>query len=347
MKLMKLMNVYGNLFYKFKILMKIALLLRGIAYNNCYSHPTGKKLYIDYLKSINNYKEYLYDNNDVDVFFATYYNQSIDIDKLIEIYKPVRYELMSDPERNIGEIKNKYNSYAQTTMQVINLFLTHCVINKCEYDYIILTRFDLLFKIKLSTLKLKKDKFMISCLAGNNLMDDNFFITNKDLLKDYLDVLSKRNKLSMMHQDYLSLCEKIGKNNIEFLIPGSYSIHNGNPLYNILRYHLDMDVFGSNPVLVFNRVTNKFLNYNINESKLYISNFPGKFTIKTINDKRLLGVFDKQYDLVVEKSKFMLIKSVVSNDTVISISKKNNEFYLDDMKTQSNDGWIVFPSSCI
>lgn len=328
--------------------MKIALLLRGIAYNKYYCHPTGKKLLIDYIKSINNYKEFIFENNDIDIFFVTYYNDSIDTDKIVDIYKPISYEFITDPERNIGDIKNKYNSYSQTSIYVINLFLAHCAINeKDDYDYIILTRFDLLFKIKLSALKLEKDKFMISCLAGNNLMDDNFFIMNKNYLKEYLDVLSRRNKYHMMHQDYISLCEKIGKDNIKFLIPGIYSIHNGNPLYNILRYHLDIDIFNNATLLIYNRIMNKFLNYNTTENKVYISNNPGKFIIKNINNKYVIGVFDKQVDLIIDKSKLILIKTIISNDTVVNITKKNNEFYLDNIKSQNSDGWIIFPTTCI
>ncbi|QKF93890.1 hypothetical protein QKU48_gp0432 [Fadolivirus algeromassiliense] len=328
--------------------MRIALLLRGIAYNKYYSHPTGKKLLIDYIKSINNYKEYIYENNDVDIFFVTYYNDFFDIDKILDIYKPICYEFITDPERNIGQIKNKYNSYSQTTIYVINLFLAYCAIHNIDdYDYIIITRFDLLFKIKLSTLKLEKDKFMISCLAGNNLMDDNFFITNKHYLKEYLEVLSQRNKYHMMHQDYLALCDKIGKDNVKFLIPGIYSIHNGNPLYNILRYHLEIDIFHNATLLIYNKITNKFLNYNTSDNKVYVSNYPGKFSIKTVNNKHIIGIFDKQSDLVLDKTNLILVKNIVSHDTIISITKKDNESYLDNLRLQNSDKWIIFPTTFI
>ena len=95
--------------------------------------------------------------------------------------------------------------------------------NRPDYDYIIITRFDLMFKKKLSDLSLIKNKFMISCICDNpNLCDDNFFVTNihklyifRDILKEYLT------NDKCMHSIYNNLL-KIFNNDLKILIKGNF-----------------------------------------------------------------------------------------------------------------------------
>jgi len=69
--------------------MKVALIIFGIHYNKCIHHWAGSYYGVDYRKSLDNYKSYLFEylkNDSVDIFFSSYKSEISN--KLIKDYKP-------------------------------------------------------------------------------------------------------------------------------------------------------------------------------------------------------------------------------------------------------------------
>lgn len=258
--------------------MRIALLLRGMAYCHEYIHPSGKRLHIDYKKSIENYKEYLFENNQVDVFYHTYYSDGFDIDDINREYKPKAYSISKDTELSKIPIVQKYQSCVNSLISVLNIFNEYCMRKRAYYDYVILTRFDLLFKMHLKEFPLEKNKFMISCMTENKkLMDDNFFISDFPLFKKYLQVLCNRNNSKMLHFDYETMKELVGKEKIKILVSGNYIITYGTPVYSHIRHLID-DIFIPDKSLIFyNCKTKKYL--TCNHYNIKASTFPTDFNL--------------------------------------------------------------------
>lgn len=344
--------------------MKIALLLRGIAYNENYMHPTGQNFIVDFRKSINNYNEYIFQKSSVDVFYHTYLTDNLDVTMLNSWLKPVSYNISMDPEKNNLKSTQKFNTYSNSTISVINLFIDYCTQNKeAKYDYIILTRFDLIFKVPLSNLNLNKNNFMISCLAGNNLMDDNFFIGNIEHYKKFLEVLCKRNNDTMMHCDYTLIRNAIGANNISFLFPGIHAIYRGCPLYNILRNFRNLDIFNNNEILIFNHKNNKFLaeeNNNIvlksipTKFKLMLNNSLHNILVNTSNCNNYIAFNSLHNKITTINNIENNEKTIITNFKINTINTKNqlytiecNSKYLSFVNevlcfTNNSEQWNIF-----
>lgn len=346
--------------------MKIALLLRGISQNKSYKHPTGKNLCIEYNKCINNYYEYLFENNSIDIFYHTYLNQDLNINELNMLLSPKAYTITFDYDTNNLQPNNKFASYSSSTIFVINLFIDYLTKNpNLKYDYIVMTRFDLIFKIPLSKLNLVKNKFMITCLAGHNLMDDNFFIGNLDHYKKFLNVLCKKNNDTMIHSDYKLLCEEIGQNNIHFLFDGIYQIFNGTPLYNILRNYITLDIFDKNSfIVIFNNIYNKFLAINNNIPFLKTNPIKYKlikkkqfYNIITFNNSHILCVDHKnnilKFFTYVEKKiykTFDLHIIKINSRSYQLMNNGSNIIYTDKLTWSSNNdhnNWDIFVTNDI
>ena len=218
--------------------LKIAVIFRGLAYHKCYySNHTLQYTKIDYRASLDNYRDKLFDGNDVDVFFHTYRTDGLDEGQLINELKPKAYEITDLlPESTAKEYGNRPRSLTNTMSRALDVFIKYSDEHKPKYDFVIFTRFDLCFKMKLSNLPLEHNKFMISCMCEvKNLCDDNFFIfeqTHASKFKHIIDTFDLNKNL--VHHVYEDLV-KTFNNNVKILIPGSYIINVGTPLYNIMR----------------------------------------------------------------------------------------------------------------
>lgn len=215
--------------------LKLAVILHGLAYcEGYYSNHTLKHVDINYKRSLQNYKDMLFKNHDVDIYFHTYNTPNLDKGELINSYKPVKFKITELVNNSTGEdYSNKIGSLKNSFVQSLEL-LDNDLIN--QYDYIIVTRFDLLFKKDINSLHLE-NKFMISCMCEvANLCDDNFFIFPPTYFNTFKEIicnfdLSRR----LFHCIYTDLEQKIGKNNIKILFSGKYVICLGTPLYAISR----------------------------------------------------------------------------------------------------------------
>lgn len=321
--------------------MKIALLLRGIAYNKNYTHPTGRKFIIDFRKSINNYNEYIFNTSvlfkSIDVFYHTYLTDGLDINLLNSWLNPISYSISMDPEKNNLKPNQKFNAYSNSTTLVLNLFIDYCTQNKnITYDHIILTRFDLIFKVPLFNLKFHKNNFMISCLSGNKLADDNFFVGDIEHYKKFLQVLCKRNNNTMMHCDYTLLCETIGVNNITFLFPGIYAIYKGCPLYNILRNFKNGNIFNGNEILIFNYKAKKFLieeydNVVLKSILITFKIIMNNSFYNIVTGNKILGLNEKtnKFAVLNNDNKYNKDKSICTNFKINAVDVENQLYTIE------------------
>jgi hypothetical protein len=240
--------------------LKIALIMRGLADCKEYMHPHSRKTYsVDYMKSIPNYKANLYEHHDVDVFFHTYETESLKYHELVECLDPKAYEV-TPPGVGINtfSVHPKTASLLNSMSRALDVYLKYQNENKTKYDYVILTRFDLLFKIKLSELGLEKDKFMISCMCKqSNQCDDNFFVMNPNdvvTFKKCIDTYDK-NKL-YIHEIYPVLVNTF-KDRLKILIDGNYLISRGTPLFDIVRSNTEDIMLDDRPQQIY--ITTKYL----------------------------------------------------------------------------------------
>jgi hypothetical protein len=178
-------NFFG---YKLKMSKRLALLLFGRAYS---TNPQNKRIgnkTIDYQKSLNNYREYIFNHFEnigyiVDVFFAT--NDDIpDFKKreLISDYQPVAPAF----------VKDDLNDYTYSRITKVRTVLELCRSNHNRYDHVILTRFDLIFKDKFdqSNIDYKRLNF-VSILEQPDFLCDNFYLFPYSLLDKFIKVVGK------------------------------------------------------------------------------------------------------------------------------------------------------------
>ena len=136
---------------------------------------------------INNIKE---DGHDIDIFISTYDCDAGDY--LINLYNPKKFYKFE--EKNI--IYNRkymdgvplFESIANHTIKLLEL----C--SESNYDYIIITRFDLLFTQLYKNFPVDYDKFNINCKHTSGNSDDNLWIFKNKYSKELKDSLIEQIK---------------------------------------------------------------------------------------------------------------------------------------------------------
>jgi hypothetical protein len=176
--------------------MKIAIILFGISYTEEYKHWSNINYKIDYRKSLDNYKRYIFDyykknGYTCDVYISTY--DSAMNEELLEHYKPVQYYI-----NNKFDV-NRICSRNDLFVKGINLYLEHAIQNKINYDLVLITRFDLEFKISFDDVKINNNTInIVSELETPDAIDDNLYILpHKYVL--YLKNITKINRLYESH----------------------------------------------------------------------------------------------------------------------------------------------------
>jgi len=151
--------------------MKLAVLLFGISKIKKYNHWTENKYYVDYEKSYENYKQFIFDyfesiGYDIDIYFTTNILHDENKKNICEKYKPIKYNFIQNKTDNIKSRNEKLDN-------VIDL----CLNNGFIYDLILITRFDLLFQKKFDESNINFDKFnIVSILERPDLICDNFYL---------------------------------------------------------------------------------------------------------------------------------------------------------------------------
>ena len=201
--------------------LKLALILRGISYNENYT--AGDR----YIKSVN-YKlciDSFYKNIikplsilfDIDIYFITY--NSIYNEDLIKDYKPVDYIFL---DKNV---ENKQMS-CNNNSKLIGSMLTNIFnkIDKNYYSHFIITRFDLLFYNKITDYILDYSKFNFISY-GNEIddTDDNFYLFPMKYFHAFNICIKKMINLEIIsHFIIIVLKQLIGIENISFFFKDGF-----------------------------------------------------------------------------------------------------------------------------
>jgi len=159
---------------------KVALILFGISYEKNLNHWTGANYIIDFRKSFENYKKYIYNyfNNlgyEIDVYIATNILDDNNITDLINMYKPIKYTMIENDE-------NIYKSRNSKLLAAIKC----CLDSNIKYEYCVITRFDLLFQKDFATSNIDFNKInIVSVLETSLVIDDNLYIFPYNLLNKF------------------------------------------------------------------------------------------------------------------------------------------------------------------
>lgn len=164
--------------------MRLSLILFGISHKfGYYNNVVQKSQIIDYKKSVNNYKKYIFEHfrnlgYDIDVFFATNMINNDMQNELINIYKPIRYEFIKE-----DNLENKYKSRNTKLQRAIQLCINYSNETKTKYDLCFVVRFDLLFKASFNDLPIRYEMINLSSKleihkkdGKLDRIDDNMYI---------------------------------------------------------------------------------------------------------------------------------------------------------------------------
>lgn len=199
--------------------MKLAVLLFGISLNDNYRNWLRRRkregirqFNVDYRKSLDNYKEYIFDyfkkkGYEIDIFFSTnIFANNDDCNELIQTFNPVGFSFVRGSVDRVNARHTKIKS-------VIEL----CLNSKNEYDHILITRFDLLFKKDFDSVNIDMDKFnTVTILEKPSCICDNFYILPYKFLEKFNDIV-KKVKNGHLYKNLLD--REIGKDNINYIDP--------------------------------------------------------------------------------------------------------------------------------
>lgn len=121
--------------------MKIALLIRGISFNPKYINRQKFYMKKDYKDS--NLLSFFLKNYNFDTFLVTY--NSLENENIIKYFNPIDYKFLNFKDNSNYD---RTNYVANINLEVLKLFEKY----KKNYDLVILTRFDLMFKKNLKKL---------------------------------------------------------------------------------------------------------------------------------------------------------------------------------------------------
>jgi hypothetical protein len=192
--------------------MRLGLLFYGMSKCHYNYYISNIKYYIDYEKSYENYKKFIFDffirkGYDIDVYFTTNYLDEADTKTICEKYNPKKYNFME----NVG---NQVISRNSKLINVVNL----CLESKKSYDLILITRFDLLFQKNFSESNIQFDKFnLVSMLEKPNFICDNFYLFPYKYLETFLNI-AKNNLNNRFHDIKNELYQKINPKYINYIL---------------------------------------------------------------------------------------------------------------------------------
>jgi hypothetical protein len=170
---------------------RIALLFFGISY-------IYKDHYhiVDFRKSVKNYYEYIINyyksiGFGIDIFLSTYENDLKD--ELLEIYNPKDYILYTNYNEHKCVSRNKH------FIKVMDLCKDYSRINEINYNFVIITRFDLLFEIPFYKVDIDYNKMNItSILEKRRYICDNIYIFPFNKINEFIKIL----KLNITNQSH-------------------------------------------------------------------------------------------------------------------------------------------------
>lgn len=159
--------------------MKIALCLHGLT-GTRNKYGLGKKEPIDIEIGLSHFKKHVFDVNDhVDVFFHTWSTEAVD--ELVRLYNPVAYKAEKQPIFSKRMRTQAIRCRWRSAKEVMSLVDAHAE----EYDFVLLTRFDIAFLVDFNFNEFNKDFFYAAGPAGPSLngvsaINDLWFVANQE-----------------------------------------------------------------------------------------------------------------------------------------------------------------------
>lgn len=221
----------------------IALILFGLSYFSSYRNPSSKeKFVIDFRNSVENYNKYIFDyykkkGFEIDVFIATnnHSNKSIK-KKLLDIYQPKKYLFIDDnPKDNFRQKRNKKVQHG------LDLCIKYANETNVKYDFVLLTRFDLNFKLSFDKININYNTINNSSRLnlskkGEERIDDNFYIIPYTFIKSFKKIVDKTiNRSSHLMIDEV---EKLCK--VNFFFTDKRLLVRTIPLFDIIRNKIEI-----------------------------------------------------------------------------------------------------------
>lgn len=213
--------------------MKTAVGLFGIHYVQKLNHWMGWKHGVDFEKTVEVFKNQILKNLNPKYFISTYKSEKLS--NLMKTYYPHDSILAKNLDNKIPEnFNDNFTRRNSRFIEVMELILN----SNQEYERVILTRFDLMFKKNafLDKLDIKENKVNFLNRTGwgenKNLCDDNFYVFSYPQFLFFYDVVKSLN-LSISSHEYKNYFKE---DQINYMQKELYYSHN-NPFYYIYRVH--------------------------------------------------------------------------------------------------------------
>jgi hypothetical protein len=206
--------------------MKVAVGLFGIHYLEELNHWMNWKLRVDYEDGFENNKKILYNTIDVDFYSSTYFSEKLN--NLIKDYKFTALKLQHIENILEDDINNNWKKRNKRFKETIELILN----SNIQYEYVILTRYDIGFSSNPLEFNIDKEKINVTCkmfsASEPYLIDDNFyFLSYANLNNFYKEIINIDERLwAHCYHNYID--------NFNFLVDGLHYTHNM-PIYKFLR----------------------------------------------------------------------------------------------------------------
>jgi len=209
---------------------KIAVGLFGIHYLENINHWCFDRYTVDYRKTYENCKNNIYNQLGKDVsidYFSATYDSTI-FQELLKDYKFRRIqfnEVNNDPKVN-DDIFIRRNQIFKKTIKLM-------IDPQYDYDFALITRYDMRMKVNISSLTFDLDKINVLYRAKWNsyseeLIDDNFYYMPYNRLQDFYNKIMTipENITSHLWGNYLT--------DVHMAVDGAYYSHES-PVYHINR----------------------------------------------------------------------------------------------------------------
>ena len=173
---------------------QIALLLFGISYLDNFNHWHSRNYNIDWKCSFENYQYFIIQyfqkkGYQVDIFLVSNKINNIEKNKLLEGYKPIKFDFIENKENVHYSRNEKFN-------RVIDL----CLKTNINYKMICITRFDLKFQKNFDNYLINENTFnIVSKLEKTNYICDNFYILPYKYIHSFSNLV-KNNLYTNFHK---------------------------------------------------------------------------------------------------------------------------------------------------
>jgi hypothetical protein len=220
---------------------KIALCLFGISYEEKYIHWHHMDVYkIDWRKSVDNYREVIINyferlGYEVDIYISTYNHAYLP--ELLSDYNCINFNveprIIYCPEQ---KQRTKFTKSGRNTNFVRVLELLNSNLNIINYEFAIITRFDLIFKMKFSQLNIDYNGFNVSMKCQKDpMIDDNLYVVGMKHFKKFYNICLENHDICF-HTLKHTFDKAFGK--INFMVQGNFWV-SSSPIYQIYREHVN------------------------------------------------------------------------------------------------------------